>query len=92
MKKKPVLNALLESSCNTCFMILAVLHLTFCPRYSEANQASPKRVIFYRDGVGEGQIPYVKAQEVDIIKQCFRENGMEPQLAFVIVSKRINNK
>ena len=64
----------------------------FCLRYSEANQASPKRVIFYRDGVGEGQIPYVKAQEVDIIKQCFRENGMEPQLAFVIVSKRINNK
>jgi len=61
-------------------------------KYSEANQASPKRVIFYRDGVGEGQIPYVKAQEVDIIKQCFRENGMEPQLAFVIVSKRINNK
>merc|ERR550517_1549786 len=34
-------------------------------KYRETNQRDPSRIIFYRDGVGEGQIQYVKETEVE---------------------------
>merc|ERR1719391_1488440 len=61
-------------------------------KYRETNQRDPSRIIFYRDGVGEGQIQYVKETEVEAIKSVFRDQGLSPQLAFIIVSKRISNK
>ena len=30
-------------------------------------------MVFYRDGVGDGQIPYVVEHEVAAITNCFRE-------------------
>ena len=61
-------------------------------RYRETNQRDPSRIIFYRDGVGEGQIQYVKETEVEAIKSVFKDQGLSPQLAFIVVSKRISNK
>jgi len=61
-------------------------------KYREANQRNPQRVVFYRDGVGEGQIQYVKETEVEAIKSVFKEMGTSPQFAFIIVSKRISHK
>jgi len=63
-------------------------------RYREANGSLPSRIIFYRDGVGDGQIEYVRDQEIGAIKQCFRENGLDGELkfTFIIVSKRINTR
>jgi len=61
-------------------------------KYRETNQKNPQRVIFYRDGVGEGQIQYVKETEVEAIKSVFKEMGTNPQFAFIIVSKRVSNK
>ena len=48
----------------------------------------------FRDGVGEGQIEYVKQQEIEAIKKCFKDNGLDDQLkfTFIIVSKRINTR
>merc|ERR1719443_1413145 len=47
-------------------------------------------IIMYRDGVGDGQIPYVKDTEVDQIESCFKAAGMEDfKFTYIIVSKRI---
>jgi aubergine-like protein len=38
-------------------------------KYRKHNQNRlPQRIVIYRDGVGEGQIPYVYEHEVDKIK------------------------
>ena len=50
-------------------------------------------VFYCRDGVGDGQIPYVVEHEVAAITNCFKEAGMEEvKFTFIIVSKRINTR
>ena len=59
-------------------------------KYKEVNGTYPERIIMYRDGVGDGQIPYVKETEVASIESCFKAAGMENvKFTFIIVSKRI---
>lgn len=53
----------------------------------------PDRIIFYRDGVGEGQIEYVHKYELSKLQQIIAQNYKnqeQPRFGFVIVSKRIN--
>eukprot|EP00092_Neocalanus_flemingeri_P034763 GFUD01037831.1.p1 GENE.GFUD01037831.1~~GFUD01037831.1.p1 ORF type:complete len:253 (+),score=76.73 GFUD01037831.1:50-760(+) len=64
-------------------------------KYAEINGNLPARVIMYRDGVGDGQIPYVMEHEIAAIQNCFRQAGLtDDQLLFtyIIVSKRINTR
>ena len=64
-------------------------------RYAEINGNLPARVIMYRDGVGDGQIPYVMEHEITAIQNCFRAGGLlDDKLLFTyfIVSKRINTR
>ncbi|XP_045512513.1 piwi-like protein Siwi [Pieris brassicae] len=63
-------------------------------RYRERNGILPGMIIIYRDGVGEGQIPYVSSHEVAEVKKVLTEIYGTPQfkLAFIIVSKRINTR
>ena len=56
------------------------------------NGVPPKFVIVFRDGVGDGQLDYVKNHEIKAIKECFKYNGHAPKLLFVVVSKRINTR
>ena len=37
-------------------------------KYNDLNGNLPSRIILYRDGVGDGQIPYVVEHEVKAIK------------------------
>ena len=37
-------------------------------KYNDINGSLPSRIILYRDGVGDGQIPYVVEHEVKAIK------------------------
>merc|ERR1712096_161481 len=56
-------------------------------KYNAENGCLPERVIMYRDGVGDGQIPYVVEHEVAAITNCFKEAGMEEvKFTFIIVS------
>ncbi|XP_057483744.1 protein argonaute MEL1-like [Actinidia eriantha] len=50
----------------------------------------PHRIIFYRDGVSEGQFSQVLLDEVDAIrKACVSlENNYMPRITFVVVQKR----
>ncbi|KZT39639.1 argonaute-like protein [Sistotremastrum suecicum HHB10207 ss-3] len=50
----------------------------------------PKRIIFYRDGVSEGQFRTVLDEEIPKIKAACRELGMKdlPKITVVVVGKR----
>ncbi|RXG55364.1 Piwi-like protein 1 [Armadillidium vulgare] len=61
--------------------------------YVQVNNRLPASVVVFRDGVGEGQVGYVKEHEVAAIKQCFEKVGNPNiKLAFIVVSKRINTR
>ncbi|KAJ7172992.1 argonaute-like protein [Mycena crocata] len=49
---------------------------------------APKRLIFYRDGVSEGQFQQVLDQELPLIKAACQELGINPRITLVIVGKR----
>lgn len=65
-----------------------------CMMYQKQNAQLPKKILIYRDGVGDGQIPYIKEHEVENIKKVLMEKlyGTELKLCFVVVSKRINTR
>lgn len=54
------------------------------------NKTFPKRIIFYRDGVSEGQFSLVLRHEINKIRSaCQRISpGYKPAITFVIVQKR----
>ncbi|RPD66004.1 Piwi-domain-containing protein [Lentinus tigrinus ALCF2SS1-6] len=58
----------------------------------EQNQLPPKYIIFYRDGVSEGEFSQVAEQEIPLIKAAFAQSGlperMWPKLLFIVVGKR----
>lgn len=62
--------------------------------YREKYQALPRKIIIYRGGVGDGDIPYVKDMEVKNLEHNLKamyENAEQPlELAFIIVTKKIN--
>jgi len=54
---------------------------------SPAN-CKPKRILFFRDGVSEGQFAQVKDLEVDILKQVCAKLGIPAKITFLVVGKR----
>ncbi|KAK9512948.1 hypothetical protein O3M35_001250 [Rhynocoris fuscipes] len=62
-------------------------------KYNEENKL-PSSIVIFRDGVGEGQIPFVYNHEVRLIKEKLADlyKGQPPKLAFVIVTKRLNTR
>merc|ERR1719228_970737 len=64
-------------------------------RYNKLNGHLPERIIIYRDGVGDGQIPYVVEHEVKSIRDTLVKVGMNAddlKFTFIVVSKKINTK
>lgn len=66
--------------------------------YREEHGTLPEKVLFYRDGVGDGDIQYVHTIEVLQLEQKLREiyktSGAtdNPKFCFIIVNKRINTR
>jgi aubergine len=62
--------------------------------YQEECGSLPEKIVFYRDGVGEGQVQYVMQQEVNplLTKLAFLYGDEEPKFAYIIVNKRINTR
>ena len=54
----------------------------------------PDRIIFYRDGVSDGQLRTVMEHEVVQIQAAFSQISPEynPKFAFIVVKKRINHR
>lgn len=60
--------------------------------YARVNGCLPERVLVYRDGVGDGQLAYVKDTEVAAIRNCFAAFNFHPGFSFIVVSKRIHSR
>ena len=62
--------------------------------YVEVNKQPPKTIIFYRDGVGEGQIDEVLSVEVKAIENRLSEmyKDKKPGLLFIVVTKRVDDR
>ncbi|TFK75842.1 argonaute-like protein [Pluteus cervinus] len=52
------------------------------------NDLKPKRIIFYRDGVSEGQFQQVLDKELASLKEACRELNIDAKITFVVVGKR----
>ncbi|CRL03804.1 CLUMA_CG016148, isoform A [Clunio marinus] len=67
-------------------------------QYMNDNGALPKRILIYRDGVGDGQIQHVLDQEVnDIMGKVTNvysqvQGSGEPKVGFVIINKRTKTR
>ncbi|RWS25412.1 piwi-like protein 1 [Leptotrombidium deliense] len=61
-------------------------------RYYSQNGALPDKVLIYRDGVSEGQIPHVYKTELKKIRDAIRniDSNRTIKLTFIIVTKRVN--
>lgn len=63
--------------------------------YREMNKCLPSHIVIYRDGVGEGQVPYVYEHEVQQIKtklnSIYANTGVV-KMAYVIVTKGIRTR
>jgi eukaryotic translation initiation factor 2C len=53
----------------------------------QTNQA-PKRIIFYRDGVSEGQFKQVLEKELPLVREACKEVGISPKITIIVVGKR----
>lgn len=66
-------------------------------QFFEINQCLPERILFFRDGVGDGQLAYVNEVEVTAIKETLKAvytkyNLPEVPFMYIIVTKRVNTR
>lgn len=66
-------------------------------QFQQINQALPERILFFRDGVGDGQVAYVHEHEVASIKSTLKAvyekfNRPEVPFMYIIVTKRVNTR
>ncbi|KAF9261759.1 Piwi-domain-containing protein [Marasmius fiardii PR-910] len=55
---------------------------------SSQERSAPKRLIFYRDGVSEGEFSQVLSKELPLLRLACKDVGISPKITFVIVGKR----
>nr|XP_017035142.2 protein argonaute-2-like [Drosophila kikkawai] len=56
--------------------------------YQKYHNEYPDYIIYYRDGVSDGQFPKIKNEEIRGIKAACRQIGIRPQICCIIVVKR----
>lgn len=52
----------------------------------------PDRVFFYRNGVGDNQLPIVFKDELPQVQKAFRDMGASPKFSSIIVTRRVNTR
>lgn len=58
--------------------------------YHEKCGSFPERIVFYRDGVGEGQVEYIMTQEVIPMMELLKKSYKDTKFAYILVNKRTN--
>jgi eukaryotic translation initiation factor 2C len=56
--------------------------------FYERNRVYPQRILFYRDGVSEGQYAEIMQKEVAAVRQACEYANIRAQLTFCVVKKR----
>ncbi|KAJ7878523.1 argonaute-like protein [Mycena olivaceomarginata] len=63
-------------------------YMSYREQAEKVKPSAPKRLIFYRDGVSEGQFQQVLDNELPFIKQACQELKIAPRITLVVVGKR----
>lgn len=66
-----------------------------CKRWKTENGVYPEKIIIYRDGVGDGQLPFVLEHEIANIKKKLKEEiykNTDIKLAFIVVTKNTRTR
>ncbi|KAB0805015.1 hypothetical protein PPYR_01985 [Photinus pyralis] len=74
---------------------LALGVIKACRKWESINGSLPDKIMIYRDGVGDGQLPYVFEHEVKNVMNKLGElygGENKVKLSFIVVSKRINTR
>lgn len=62
-------------------------------KYRELNGVFPKKIIIFRDGVGDGQLEHCRLYEIPQFESCIKEFKIqECSVSFIVVQKRINTR
>ncbi|KAH8360426.1 hypothetical protein KR200_004639 [Drosophila serrata] len=56
--------------------------------YHKYHNKYPEHIMYYRDGVSDGQFPKIKTEEIKGIKAACRQIGIRPKICCIIVVKR----
>ncbi|XP_049931197.1 protein argonaute 2-like isoform X2 [Nymphaea colorata] len=56
--------------------------------YHERNRKYAEKVVFFRDGVSEGQFNMVLNEELDVIKEAFASISYNPSITLIVAQKR----
>ena len=69
---------------------LDLMALELLKSYEAKNKRLPQRIIFYRDGVSEGQFQHVIDNEYPLMAKAFHKLNptYKPKLTFIVVQKR----
>jgi aubergine-like protein len=70
---------------------LGVAVVNSCAKFKEANGKAPERIVIYRDGVSESQLPAVLSTECGAIKDALDANELaDTKLIFLVVNSTCN--
>jgi len=73
---------------------LSVCMTAALKNFNRVNGSLPRRIVIYRDGVGDGQLDAVLEHETPQLLDCFKDIGADynPKVSIVVVKKRINSR
>ncbi|KAF8165280.1 argonaute-like protein [Crassisporium funariophilum] len=79
-----------EMIADLCDMSKALLtmYISYRKQVERKTGTAPKRIIFYRDGVSEGQFKQVLEQELPELKRACQELQIDPKITIIVVGKR----
>ncbi|KAF9441655.1 Piwi-domain-containing protein [Macrolepiota fuliginosa MF-IS2] len=63
-------------------------HISYRQQKEGAKNPAPRKLIFFRDGVSEGQFDQVLQAELPLIQEACRELNIRPQITLLVVIKR----
>ncbi|XP_006458774.1 argonaute-like protein [Agaricus bisporus var. bisporus H97] len=64
------------------------LHMEYRTHQEKAKNPAPRKLIFFRDGVSEGQFEQVLRHELPLIRDACKEMKISPQITLCVVIKR----
>lgn len=79
-----------------CSLQLTGSMMSALDEYVKEHHTLPERIIFYRGGAGEGDLPYIKETEVSILKERlhrrYEVDQRDLKLTYMVVTKKINTR
>lgn len=79
-----------------CSLQLTSSMMSALEAYFNEHRTLPDRIIFYRGGAGEGDLPYIKETEISILKdrlhRRYEVDQRDLKLTYMVVTKKVNTR